>query len=152
MRFLTIVAAAGAYASALTAQTPQVNCAKKLSESRVEFLLSNGVSQGRVERFVRTCGIGFEVTPATAAQLRRAGARSALISVLRENQPRPPETPAPSRAPTRGNPKDGLTYVWIPSGTFKMGCSAGDNECDKTDEYPAHDVTITKGFWIGQTE
>src|ERR1039457_4863966 len=33
-----------------------------------------------------------------------------------------------------------------------MGCSAGGNECNKTDEYPAHDVTITKGFWIGQTE
>ena len=50
----------------------------------------------------------------------------------------------------RENPKDGLKYVWIPPGTFMMGCSPGDNECDG-DEKPAHQVTITKGFWIGQT-
>jgi formylglycine-generating enzyme required for sulfatase activity len=48
------------------------------------------------------------------------------------------------------NPKDGLKYVWIPPGTFMMGCSPGDNECGD-DEKPAHQVTITKGFWIGQT-
>lgn len=35
--------------------------------------------------------------------------------------------------------------------TFQMGCSIGDTECD-TDEKPAHEVTIPKGFWIGQTE
>ena len=49
------------------------------------------------------------------------------------------------------NPKDGLKYVWIPPGTFMMGCSPGDKEC-RDDEKPAHQVTITKGFWIGQTE
>jgi formylglycine-generating enzyme required for sulfatase activity len=48
------------------------------------------------------------------------------------------------------NPKDGLNYVWIPPGTFMMGCSPGDNECSG-DEKPAHQVTITRGFWIGQT-
>jgi formylglycine-generating enzyme required for sulfatase activity len=52
---------------------------------------------------------------------------------------------------TRVNPKDGLTYVWIPPGTFTMGCSWGDAECDD-DEKPAHRVTITHGLWIGQTE
>ena len=52
---------------------------------------------------------------------------------------------------TKVNPKDGLTYVWIAPGTFTMGCSPGDNECGG-DEKPAHPVTISKGFWIGQTE
>ena len=52
---------------------------------------------------------------------------------------------------TKVNPKDGLTYAWIPPGTFQMGCSQGDNECFD-DEKPAHQVTIMKGFWIGQTE
>ena len=40
-----------------------------------------------------------------------------------------------------------------------MGCSPGDSECNSTelnffaaDEKPAHQVTITKGFWMGQTE
>jgi formylglycine-generating enzyme required for sulfatase activity/serine/threonine protein kinase len=48
------------------------------------------------------------------------------------------------------NPKDGLKYVGIPPGTFMMGCSPGDGECH-VDEMPAHQVTITRGFWIGQT-
>jgi formylglycine-generating enzyme required for sulfatase activity len=31
-----------------------------------------------------------------------------------------------------------------------MGCSPGDRECYEN-EKPAHEVTITKGFWMGQT-
>ncbi|HWC96706.1 MAG TPA: SUMF1/EgtB/PvdO family nonheme iron enzyme [Candidatus Sulfopaludibacter sp.] len=49
------------------------------------------------------------------------------------------------------NPKDGLTYVWIPPGTFTMGCSPGDTEC-KPDEAPSHPVELSAGFWMGQTE
>jgi formylglycine-generating enzyme required for sulfatase activity len=74
-----------------------------------------------------------------------------------------PAPPASGAAPTNRkaaarkpgelkiNPQDGLTYVWIPPGTFRMGCSAGDDGC-LDDEKPAHEVTISKGFWIGQTE
>src|SRR5579859_6278662 len=53
--------------------------------------------------------------------------------------------------PAKVNAKDGLKYVWIPPGTFMMGCSPGDSECDAA-EKPAHQVTITNGFWMGQTE
>jgi formylglycine-generating enzyme required for sulfatase activity len=49
------------------------------------------------------------------------------------------------------NAADGLKYVWIPPGTFLMGCSPGDTEC-QISEKPAHQVQITKGFWIGQTK
>lgn len=56
-----------------------------------------------------------------------------------------------SKGEVRVNPKDGLKYVWIPPGTFMMGCSPGDNEC-YDNEKPSHAVTITKGFWPGQTE
>jgi len=52
---------------------------------------------------------------------------------------------------TQINPKDGQTYVWIQPGKFSMGCSPGDSECD-ADEKPAKEVTIAKGFWMGQTE
>jgi formylglycine-generating enzyme required for sulfatase activity len=45
------------------------------------------------------------------------------------------------------NPKDGLKYVYIPPGEFRMGC---DIDCS-SDDTP-HPVRITKGFWIGQTE
>jgi hypothetical protein len=40
---------------------------------------------------------------------------------------------------SRVNSRDGLRYVWIPPGTFTMGCSPGDNECFD-DEKPAHEV------------
>jgi formylglycine-generating enzyme required for sulfatase activity len=55
----------------------------------------------------------------------------------------------PAASPQIG--KDGLEYVWIPPGTFMMGCSPGDSGCD-SDEKPAHRVTITKGYWMSQTE
>jgi len=51
---------------------------------------------------------------------------------------------------TRLNSRDGQTYVWIPGATFTMGCSPGDNECFD-DEKPSHQVSISEGYWIGQT-
>jgi len=49
------------------------------------------------------------------------------------------------------NPKDGLNYAFIPTGTFLMGCSEGDNEC-ALQERPPHRATIANGYWIGQLE
>ena len=49
------------------------------------------------------------------------------------------------------SPKEGLKYVWIPSGTFPMGCSPRDRQC-QDEEKPRHRVTLSRGFWIGQTE
>jgi formylglycine-generating enzyme required for sulfatase activity len=51
----------------------------------------------------------------------------------------------------RVNSLDNLKYVWIPPGRFMMGCSPGDIDCDKW-ERPAHEVTISNGFWLGQIE
>jgi serine/threonine-protein kinase len=61
--------------------------------------------------------------------------------------------PAPNLATgeTKVNPADALKYVWIGPGKFSMGCSPSDNECN-ADESPAHEVTLSKGFWIGETE
>jgi len=55
-----------------------------------------------------------------------------------------------AQAKTKVNAADGLTYVWIPPGTFQMGCSPEDSEC-KDLEKPAHSATLTQGFWIAQT-
>jgi formylglycine-generating enzyme required for sulfatase activity len=49
------------------------------------------------------------------------------------------------------NSRDGLEYVWVPAGTFMMGCVLDDSACDYY-EKPRHQVTLTKGYWIGQTE
>lgn len=57
----------------------------------------------------------------------------------------------PAGGTVRENSHDGQRYVWIPAGGFEAGCSKFDSDCSP-DEKPAHDVTISKGFWIGQTE
>ncbi len=62
---------------------------------------------------------------------------------------RRPAEPQPGEV--KVNLKDGQRYVRIPPGSFRMGCSPGDSQCD-ADEKPAHSVTLTKGFWMGQTE
>ena len=73
-----------------------------------------------------------------------AGSKQQLQSADRNDS-------APSKKSIRQNLQDGLPYVWIPAGTFTMGCSNGDEQCFN-EEKPAHRVTISKGFWIGQTE
>ena len=52
---------------------------------------------------------------------------------------------------TKKNTHDGLIYVWIPAGTYVMGCSPSDGKCF-TWELPPREVRVAKGFWIGQTE
>jgi formylglycine-generating enzyme required for sulfatase activity len=58
--------------------------------------------------------------------------------------------PVTAQAKTKVNAKDGLTYVLVNKGTFQMGCSPDDGNC-KDDEGPAHSVTLTKDFWLGET-
>lgn len=58
--------------------------------------------------------------------------------------------PASAQTKTRINPKDGLTYVWIPPTTFRMGCDLESGGC-LGQEVPRHSVTLTKGYWMGQT-
>jgi formylglycine-generating enzyme required for sulfatase activity len=71
---------------------------------------------------------------------------ASVCSLLRAAQ-----APVMRTGQTKVIPKDGLTYVWIEPGTFIMGCSPGDRECPPN-EGPPHQVTITAGFWIGQTD
>lgn len=49
------------------------------------------------------------------------------------------------------NPKDRLIYIKIPAGRFRMGCSQGDSHCYE-EEMPSHMVSLTRDFWIGETE
>jgi hypothetical protein len=48
-------------------------------------------------------------------------------------------------------PDGGLAYVWIPAGAFDMGCVPADTACLPR-EGPRHPVTLTRGFWLGETE
>ena len=48
---------------------------------------------------------------------------------------------------TCGYTQEVAGFVYIPAGTFQMGSTAGD-----PDEKPAHDVTISKGYFMGKCE
>ena len=56
---------------------------------------------------------------------------AALAPAAAPRTPAAPVVPRPTLAAgtQEVNPKDGLTYVWIPPGKFQMGCSPGDAEC-----------------------
>ncbi len=48
----------------------------------------------------------------------------------------------------------GITMLALTGGTFDMGCTAAqqaDGNCE-ADESPVHSVTLTKDFWVGETE
>ncbi len=116
-----------------------------------------------------------QLTPLAASQLQAAGLsgrglltpEGAFVEAVSSQPPRIQEILATYRAAAdppatyylagsilsrqiQIDRRDGLPYVFISPGTFSMGCSPGDDQCDD-DEKPPHPVTITKGFWIGQT-
>lgn len=62
-----------------------------------------------------------------------------------------PASPDKAAEHLRINPKDGLTYLWIPPGAYRTGCLAGDSDCFGWERKKA-EVKIAEGFWIGQTE
>jgi formylglycine-generating enzyme required for sulfatase activity len=45
----------------------------------------------------------------------------------------------------------GGTMIAISAGTFDMGCTPGQSDCE-SHESPVHTVTLTRNFWIGETE
>jgi formylglycine-generating enzyme required for sulfatase activity len=44
-----------------------------------------------------------------------------------------------------------MEFVLIPAGSFEMGCSEGDGDCEE-DEKPRHSVTISQSFYMGKYE
>ena len=47
--------------------------------------------------------------------------------------------------------QDREDYLWIPAGKFQMGCVPGDSRCHP-EEKPQHEVTLSRGFWMGRNE
>ena len=58
------------------------------------------------------------------------------------------ETKLPWRVKDKAS---GMEMLLVPPGKFVMGASPGDSLADG-DEKPAHEVTITKAFYLGRTE
>ena len=46
---------------------------------------------------------------------------------------------------------ESMEFVWVPSGTFQMGSPSSEAGRDN-DEGPVHEVTISKGFYLGKYE
>ena len=79
--------------------------------------------------------------------------------------PTPTYTPSPPTATNDPNippsnaslhdtwlrPKDEMTMVFVPSGTFLMGSDPDDDPDAQNDEQPQHQVTLG-AFWLDQTE
>ena len=111
-------------------------------------LITEGYSGGALVD-QRTLLVGLvQGTDALMAKALRID--QALNLIRRENKlpvQLSPHVPAKSKT----NPKDGLEYVLIPPGRFIMGCSKDDEEC-VDNEFPPHEVRITNGFWMSQTE
>lgn len=60
--------------------------------------------------------------------------------------------PEPGQVETVMLPGDvPLLMVWVPAGIFQMGAVSGEQGA-QSDESPRHEVTLTKGFWIGKYE
>jgi formylglycine-generating enzyme required for sulfatase activity len=118
---------------------------------------TNLVRRARAKRpIVLVAGIGLALAAAAAGIVYwKWPERATDIPPVTKQPPilkeAPPQEPAGPKWKTWVNPKDGLTYVWIPPGLFTMGCSPGDDQCED-DEKPAHRVRIGRGFWLGQTE
>ena len=122
-----------------------------LTLTDVVGLLKGGISPQRVATEVHERGVDFILTDEAEKQLRAAGGDDSVVIAAAKSHRTPAQQGNGIAAGTeKVNAKDGLRYVWIPAGTFQMGCSPGDNECFH-DEKPAHTVTISQGFWMGQT-
>ena len=99
----------------------------------------------------KRCRCRVAVSIAVAALLPAPGALAATAPATAAPAPAADGTDEPRLGEVRRNPVDGLDYAWIAPGSFVMGCTHGDTECE-ANETPAHEVTVTRGYWLGTTE
>lgn len=127
----------------------RVRVNRKLQERSLGQLLSanGGVKRDLWEEIFKEVLVGVSDT---SLQFATVATNSYREPAAAPPAPRATVQRTDTSSPRR-NPKDGLRYVWIPPGTFQMGCSPGDEECSDP-EKPSKYVTLTKGYWLGETE
>ena len=68
------------------------------------------------------------------------------------DEPTIPDTPEPAPIECLDMTTElGINMINICAGSFEMGCTDGQTNC-LDDEFPAHGVTLTRNFWLGQTD
>ena len=116
---------------------------------QIEAVVMKALIKDRNKRYASVLHFAQEMSRASqAAPLDKSPAPGRPTEIVLPgaplgNQPdvTPPEQPPPKGKPeVKVNARDGLNYVWIPPGTFIMG------------GFTFRQVTITKGFWLGQTK
>jgi len=87
---------------------------------------------------------------AASAVVPRADIPPALLGA--SSSPPPSRSSPPTPSSTAPIPdRAGLTYVFIPPGTYERGAPPDDREAHDN-ERPSHRVTLRRGFWLGRTE
>ncbi len=123
-----------------------ISVATGIGGTRSRLILMVGIPAAALLLVLGGWYVSWSKHPHRNSPIQSASVQTRQATVLQQEWDQ-----APPLGKLRLNPKDGLKYVWIPPGTFMMGCSPGDTECHDN-EKPPHQVTITKGFWLGQTE
>jgi len=100
--------------------------------------------------WLRIAAIALAVVAVTAAVFVWRGRDSASPEEPGSDEPTD-DPPVSETLEIKTNPRDGQIYVWIPPGTFTMGCADNDPACED-DEKPPHVVEIPRGFWLAKTE
>lgn len=127
------------------------NTADELEKTRLKKQEeSNRLEMERLFQVEKSRLEAERVAKAEAARVVAERARD--VESQRQNKEREEQAIQPDGQKRKAlNPKDGLIYVWIPPGKFRMGCSPDDGECEDN-EKSTHQVVISQGFRMGQTE
>ena len=59
------------------------------------------------------------------------------FAVVAFQKPSTKAASSPKLGDSKVNAKDGLTYLWIPPGSYTAGCSPNDKQCFGTNRRPA---------------
>jgi formylglycine-generating enzyme required for sulfatase activity len=112
-------------------------------------------------------GTPSATAPSATPPASNHSAPSAAASVAPSEPPSVASTPVPSDGQTAGQERTdpyGIDQVWVPAGTFTMGTDAEAIAAltaadpppwvasEFPSEQPAHQVTLTKGYWIDRDE
>jgi formylglycine-generating enzyme required for sulfatase activity len=103
-----------------------------------------------------SCGGGQGSSPSAAPQpSATGGTATSAPSATAANSPEP----SPERDPgTTREDARGVRQAWVPGGVFRMGSDEGSATPPSwaaatfRSEHPAHEVAITRGYWIDVTE
>ena len=106
-----------------------------------------------VEPIETECGTRQPVYEAVERAVVASDVKAAevLLSRLQSADLRSSAPIGGGRALSGGTNSIGMKFVTISPGSFEMGCTAEQSDCD-ADEKPAHKVTLTRGFQIQATE